>query len=129
MAIYRQLIAWQRSMALVTHVYRASQSFPSSEMYGLTSQMRRAAVSIPSNIAEGKGRDSTKEYFQFLCRARGSLLELETQIEIARNLDYLSEQAYRELTEHSSEVGRVLNGLTSAIQKKSRLSRPLTADR
>ena len=83
---HKDLIVWQRAMQLVVDVYRSTKSFPREETYGLISQMRRAAVSIPSNIAEGKGRYSRKELSQFLLNARGSLLELETQIEIARAL-------------------------------------------
>src|ERR1700693_5184311 len=87
---YRELIVWRKSMALVKDVYLCTQDFPKSELYGLTSQLRRAAVSIPSNIAEGQGRFSKGEFKQFLGHARGSLLELETQIFIARNLGYFS---------------------------------------
>jgi len=83
---HKDLIVWQRAMQLVVDVYRSTKSFPREETHGLISQMRRAAVSIPSNIAEGKGRYSRKELSQFLLNARGSLLELETQIEIARAL-------------------------------------------
>ena len=118
MTTFRQLVAWQQGMALVTAVYEQTRSFPADEMYGLRSQLRRAAVSIPSNIAEGKGRNSTREYFQYLCRARGSLFELETQLEIAKNLHYLSSETYEALSARSSELARILNGLTAAIQKK-----------
>ncbi|MFY9559954.1 MAG: four helix bundle protein [Terriglobales bacterium] len=86
---YRDLIAWQKAKALALEVYRCTRSFPKDEMYGLISQMRRAAVSVPSNIAEGKGRHSHKELVQFLYRARGSLLELETQLSIAHELEYI----------------------------------------
>ncbi len=86
---YRDLVAWQKSMALVTDVYRCTRGFPTSEIYGLTAQLRRAAVSVPSNIAEGQGRSSTGEFRQFLGHARGSLLEVETQILIAQNLGYI----------------------------------------
>ena len=91
-ANHKDLIVSQRAMNLVIHVYRFTKTFPKEETYGLVSQMRRAAVSIPSNIAEGKGRFSRKELIQFLLNARGSLLELETQIEIARTLGYASAQ-------------------------------------
>ncbi len=85
-------------------------------MYGLTSQMRRAAVSVPSNIAEGKGRHSTKELVQFLYRARGSLLELQTQLSIAHALDYIDMLAFKHLNELMEEVDRVLNGLINRFQ-------------
>ena len=85
-------------------------------MYGLTSQMRRAAVSVPSNIAEGKGRHSHKELVQFLYRSRGSLLELETQLSISRELDYIDAAAFNRLNEMAGEVGRVLNGLINRFQ-------------
>ncbi len=83
---YRDLIAWQKAIRLALEVYRLTRAFPRDELYGLTSQMRRAAVSIASNVAEGKGRFSCKEFAQFLYRARGSLLELETQLFIASEL-------------------------------------------
>ncbi len=86
---FRELIAWQKAMALVTDVYRETEAFPSREIYGLTNQVRRAAVSVASNIAEGKGRLSKKEFVQFLANARGSLCEVQTQLEIAKNLGYL----------------------------------------
>src|SRR5438067_5547265 len=113
---YRDLVAWQRAMTLVTQVYRATDAFPRRETYGLTNQLRRAAVSMPSNIAEGKGRRSKKEYAQFLFRARGSLLEVETQLEIACNLDYIAPEAYAALKEQTTAVARVLNGLIAAIE-------------
>ena len=108
---YKELAAWQRSMELVREVYRSTRSFPREEMFGLSSQMRRAAVSVPSNIAEGKGRYSRKELIQFLYKARGSLLELETQILIARDLDYFNEATTRTLSTKTVEVNRILNGL------------------
>ena len=86
---YRELIAWQKGMKLVTEIYEATQRFPSEERYGLTNQLRRASVSLPSNIAEGQARFSQKEFHHFLSQARGSLVEMETQLIIARNLKYL----------------------------------------
>jgi four helix bundle protein len=115
---YRDLLAWQKAMDLITEIYRVSQRFPSVEMYGLISQMRRAAVSIPSNIAEGQGRLTKGEFIQFLGNARGSLLELETQILVARNLNYIDEAALTNLTGLTAEVGRLLNGLLGAIKKR-----------
>ena len=112
---YRDLIAWQKAIDLVTEVYRCTKGFPKDEIYGLTSQLRRAAVSVPSNIAEGQGRLSTGEFRQFLGNARGSLHELQTQLVIAKNLRYLNDASVEELMGHSVEVDRVLNGLLSAL--------------
>lgn len=115
---YQDLIAWQKAAELALEIYRCTRSFPKDELYGLTSQMRRAAVSIASNIAEGKGRYSLKEFVQFLYRARGSLLELQTQIFIARELNYLESPASGRMKDKADEVGRILNGLTTSVQKK-----------
>jgi len=108
---HRDLVAWQKGMQLVKEIYRVTHDFPRDEIYGLTAQLRRAAVSVPSNLAEGHGRNSRKEFHQFVGHARGSLLEVETQIEIARDLGYLPPQPAADLLERASEVGRVLNGL------------------
>ena len=108
---HRDLIVWQKAMTLVTDIYRACRDFPKDELYGLTAQLRRAAVSVPSNLAEGHGRNSRKEFRQFIGQARGSLTEMETQIEIARNLGYLSPPSEAELLLRVSAVGRMLNGL------------------
>jgi four helix bundle protein len=113
---YEDLKVWRRAMDLVLEVYRSTNSFPKQEIYGLTSQMRRAAVSIPSNIAEGKGRFSRKELLQFLFHARGSLLELQTQITIGRELGFLAAAEGQKLTDLASEVGRLLNGLVNRFQ-------------
>jgi four helix bundle protein len=116
---YKDLVVWQKSMELVTAVYRATASFPRDELFGLTSQLRRAAISIPSNIAEGQGRISEKEFRYFLGQARGSLMEVETQLQIAENLGYLAPERKRELMESCSEVGRILNGLLAAVLKQA----------
>jgi four helix bundle protein len=108
---HRDLEVWQKSMQFVTALYEETAAFPKHELYGLTNQLRRAAVSVPSNIAEGCGRSSKKEFHQFLCHARGSLLEVETQLEIARNLGYLSDKSFVELLSKTGEIGRMLNGL------------------
>src|SRR5271157_3525036 len=94
---YRELIAWQKAKSLALDVYRCTRRFPKDEIYGLSSQMRRAAVSVPSNIAEGKGRYSPKEFVQFLYRARGSLLELETQLSIACDLGHIDRPVFESL--------------------------------
>ena len=112
---YDHLIAWQKAVELVVEIYRASRSFPKEELYGLISQIRRAAVSIPSNIAEGQGRLSTGEFKQFLGHARASLFEVETQLEIALRLEYLNADKARELRTHCSELGRIINGLLSSL--------------
>jgi four helix bundle protein len=113
---YEDLRVWRRAMDLVLGVYRCTALFPKQEIYGLTSQMRRSAVSLPSNIAEGKGRFSRKELLHFLFHARGSLLELRTQITIARELGFLSAPEGESLTQHACEVGRLLNGLINRFQ-------------
>jgi four helix bundle protein len=115
---HRDLIAWQKAMGLVTEVYRATAGFPSREMYGLTRQVREAAVSVPSNIAEGKGRQTKRDYVQFLYRARGSLLEVETQLEVGRNLGYIEELTFAKLFDQAAEVGRILNGLIANVRRQ-----------
>ena len=115
---YRDLVAWNKAMELVTEIYRVTHRFPKEELFGLMSQLRRAAVSIPSNIAEGKGRLSKGEFRQFLGNARGSLAELETQILIAQNLDYFDEAETNRLLAMVEEVGKVLNGLLTAVKNQ-----------
>lgn len=113
---YRGLKVWRRAMDFVVDVYRCTTTFPKTEVYGLTSQMRRSAVSVPSNIAEGKGRFSRKELVQFLFHARGSLLELETQITIGQELGYLELEDDKRLINLVAEVGRMLNGMVNTFQ-------------
>jgi four helix bundle protein len=120
MESFRDLIAWQKAMALATDVYRETERFPREELYGLTMQLRRAVVAVPSDIAEGKGRISKKEFLQMLARARGSACEVETQLEISRNLGFLPADRYSVLSEQCSEVGRLLNGLMSSIRRSLR---------
>jgi four helix bundle protein len=115
---YQDLVAWQKAMELVTKIYRVSHKFPREEIFGLTSQLRRAAVSIPSNIAEGQGRSSRKEFLYFLGNAKGSLSEAETQILIARNLGYIDDEDLNALLHLSAEVGRILNGLLASLRDK-----------
>jgi|SRR5579864_551119 four helix bundle protein len=109
-------------MDLVEEVYRCTKCFPREEIFGLISQMRRAAVSVPSNIAEGKGRFSQRELTHFLFHARGSLLELQTQISIATRLEYLSGSDATRLDDHAAEVGRLLNGLVDRFKEHSPVS-------
>lgn len=118
-ASYRDLRVWQRAMSLVVSVYSATQSFPHGELYGLVSQMRRAAISIPSNIAEGKGRLTDRDRARFFSQARGSLLELETQVEIARQLHYLADADASSLLSLSDEVGRMLSSLLESIRPRA----------
>lgn len=113
---YKQLIAWQKARVLAVEIYRVSGKFPSSEQYGLTNQLRRAAVSIASNIAEGQGRLTPGEFRQFLGHARGSVLEVQTQLAIALDLHYLPAESYREVERRSEEVLRLINGLISALR-------------
>lgn len=101
---YRNLIVLQKSMMLVTEIYGLTNAFPSYELYGLTNQLRRCAVSIPSNIAEGYGRNATGDYKRFLQIAVGSLFELQTQIEIAHNLKYLQEDVFKQLLAKTNEL-------------------------
>lgn len=115
---FRDLIVWQKAMVLVTDVYRASSEFPKSEQYGLTSQLRRCAVSIPSNIAEGFGRDSTNDYLRFLSIANGSLYESQTQLEIARNLEFLSEQQFTQLLNQAREIERMMSSLIRKLKEQ-----------
>src|ERR1022692_2758063 len=103
---YRDLIAWRKAMDLVTDVYGVTQAFPRNELYGLTNQLRRAAVSVPSNIAEGQARFSRKEFHHFLSQARGSLAEIETQLTIAENLGYVDPNQTRSLLDKASELAR-----------------------
>ena len=119
---YRDLVAWKRAVELVTHVYGLTKSFPDDERYGLAAQLRRAAVSVASNIAEGQGRFSRGEFKQFLGHTRGSLLEIETQMTIATNLGYLDSRQSEVVFELSSEVGRILNGLISSLNTPQDLS-------
>ena len=114
---YRDLVVWNKALELVMEIYRLTQTFPKEEIFGLMSQLRRSAVSIPSNIAEGQGRLSKGEFRGFLGNARGSLSELETQILIARKLDYLKESDASGLLELAAEVGRTLNGLIASMKK------------
>jgi len=116
---FRDLLVWQKSMALVTEVYRASGEFPSHERYGLSSQIRRCAVSIPSNIAEGFGRHSTVDYIRFLTIANGSLYELQTQVEIALNLGYMESKIYDTLHEQTREIERMMSSLIQSLKRRN----------
>jgi four helix bundle protein len=108
---HRNLVVWRKSMDLVKDIYRATGDFPKHELYGLVSQLRRAAVSVPSNVAEGYGRNSRNELHQFVGTARGSLAEVETQIELARDLGYLRGELASDLLSKATVIGRMLTGL------------------
>ena len=109
-------------MSLVESVYTATSAFPKEETYGLTSRIRRAAVSIPANIAEGQGRRLTKEFLYFLANARGSLLELDTHLELRLRLGYLNPDKYSALLHQLQEVGKILNGLMRSVEESQILT-------
>jgi four helix bundle protein len=123
---YRDLVAWQLGVELSLRIYRCTSSLPDDERFGLISQLRRAAVSVPSNIAEGYGRGSTSDYVRFLKVARGSLFELQTQVLIANRLGFLAGEAFEQLEEKSNELGRVLAGLIKSLESgaKEQPARP-----
>ncbi len=115
---YRDLLVWQKSFQLCIRIYRLSRNFPRDERFGLTSQVRRAAVSIPSNIAEGYGRGTTRDYLRFLWVANGSLAEVETQLMLARELQFAPETALNDLLEAMAEVERMLKALIRSLESK-----------
>ena len=108
---YRDLLVWQKAMVLVNRIYKVSASFPDTERFALTSQLRRSSVSVPSNMAEGYGRNSTKEYVRFLHISMGSLYELQTQLEISLNQEYLKKEMFDLLFEDCREIERMLSAL------------------
>src|SRR6266404_2204441 len=114
---YSDLIAWQKAMDLVEEVYKITKGFPKEELYGLVSQMRRAAISVPSNIAEGHSRNGSREFVHHLSIAHGSLSEVETQVEIGRRLGYVTEEQQTRFLQMASETGRIINGLMSSVEK------------
>jgi four helix bundle protein len=116
---YQDLVAWQQAMELVQAIYRATRGFPKEEMFGLAHQIRRSAVSIPSNIAEGQARTTTREFIHFLSIGNGSRQELETQTIIAQRLGYLSSQQTEELLNASYNLGRVLSGLVRSLKART----------
>jgi len=116
---YRDLIVWQKSMQLVTESYNKTNNFPQEELYGLTLQIRKSAVSIPSNIAEGYGRNSTHDYIRFMKISIGSLYELQTQFEIAVNLGYIPHNEFELLYESSREIERMLCSLIRKTDSKT----------
>jgi four helix bundle protein len=117
---FRDLIVWQKSMQLTVIIYGLTKAFPRDELYGLTSQIRRAAVSLPSNIAEGHGRLGTSEYRQFLGIARASNFELQTQLELARRLGLGDSKLINEAEKLSHEVGKMLYAILDSIKRQTR---------
>jgi len=116
---FRDLRVWQETMKLTTEIYKSTTNFPRHELYGLSQQIRRAAVSVPSNIAEGKGHRSDKGFVRFLLHARGSLLELQTQVLIAGELQYIGNEEVRSLLGLAEGVGRALSGLINSMTEKA----------
>ena len=114
---FRKLVVWQKSMDLVTTIYIELKSFPTEELYALSSQIKRAAISIPSNIAEGYGRKTKKEYLRFLNISISSLFELQTQLEISKNLTYLNPEKFDILYENTREIERMLSSLIRKIEQ------------
>lgn len=119
MSNFRKLLIWQKAMNLVTSTYQHTKQFPKEEIFGLSSQIRRSAISVPSNIAEGFGRDSNKEYLRFLNVSISSLFEFQTQLEIAKNIDYLKEVEFTNLYEESRELERMLVSFINKIKERN----------
>ena len=117
MKTHKDLDVWKKSVEMVTLIYKLTRNFPKDELYGLTNQMRRAAVSVPSNIAEGAGRNSNKELLQFLYYATGSLSELETQLIIAYNLKYIDNEQKQDIEIVLSNIFRMLSKLIQSLKK------------
>jgi four helix bundle protein len=117
---YSELVVWQKAMDLVTEIYQVTATFPSEERFGLCSQARRAAVSIPSNIAEGHGRKATGAYLNHLSIAYGSLMELETQTQIAVRLSFITEDNASALLKQMDEIGKMFTGLKNSLPDKTR---------
>jgi len=125
---HKDLILWRKSLDLAVDVHGLTATFPKFELFGLISQLRRAAVSVPSNIAEGSARRSTREFIAFLHIARGSLAELETQLLLAQRVGYISEDRLHHVIAAADEVGRILNAVLSGLKRrmKHRSDYPLT---
>jgi four helix bundle protein len=113
---YQDLIAWSKAVDLVEGVYRATRDWPKDELYGLTNQVRRAAVSVPANVAEGQGRNGPKEFLHHLSIANGSLYEVETHLVIAQRLGYIDKATCGALMDQAAEVGRLLHGLMRSLR-------------
>ena len=114
--MYKDLIVWQKSYEFTLEIYKVTKKYPKEELFGLTSQMRRASASIPANLAEGSMRKSNKEFQQFIRIARGSMAEMEVQLELSKDLNYLNQGQFSELRNQLEEVGKLLNGLLKSIK-------------
>jgi four helix bundle protein len=119
MSHYIKILIWQKSISLVTKIHKSTNSFPKEETFGLTSQIRRSSLSIPSNIAEGSERDSNKDFVRFLYISLGSLFEMQTQLEIAKDIAYLNENEFNNLYEDSREVESMLVSFIKNLKNKS----------
>jgi len=122
---YKELMVWQKSYQLCLDIYSVTRKFPKEEIYGLSAQMRRAAVSLPSNIAEGYGRKTTADYVRYLYIAYGSICELETQILLAKDLEYIHGSELNSLQQALGDVERALKGLIKYLERKRSTTRPL----
>lgn len=122
MKTYENIVAWQLAHGLMLEIYRCTSLFPKEEMYGLTSQMRRAALSVPANIVEGRARGTSKDFLKFLIISRGSLEEVEYFLYAAKDLKFLSLEDYKQVDEKASRLSAVLNGLINSIRKKIEFS-------
>lgn len=118
MKTYKELAAWQKSRVLVKKLYNSTKPFPDSEKFGLVSQLRRCAISVPSNIAEGTGRNTSKDTIQFLHIARGSLYEMETLVILSNDLEFIADEESDLLLDEISECGKILNGLITHYERK-----------
>jgi four helix bundle protein len=118
MKTFRDLLIWQKSMNLVTEIYQLTNSFPKEEIYGLSSQIRRSAISIPSNIAEGYGRDGNSDYLRFLNISISSLFEIQTQLEISYNLKYINQIQFNKTNGESREIERMLSAFIRKIKDR-----------
>ena len=118
MSTFRDLLIWQKSMTIVTEIYQLTSLFPKEENFGLTSQIRRSAISIPSNIAEGYGREGKNDYLKFLNIGISSLFEMQTQLEIAYNLKYINEIQFNKANEESKEIERMLSSFIRKIKER-----------
>ncbi len=116
MKTYKELIVWQKAVEFVTTIYSVTKKFPKEEIYGLTNQIRRSAVSVPSNIAEGFGRNSKNEFKHFLQIAIGSLFELQTQLEIAKNLEFISDEEFDKVFSLTREIEAMLSSLIRKLK-------------
>jgi four helix bundle protein len=115
---FEDLLVWQKAVDLTVDVYRETRRFPREELFGITSQIRKAATSIASNIAEGNGRETTKDYLHFLATARGSLFEVRSLLTVSRRLGFLAEDQSKALREQAAEIGRMLSGLRASLKRR-----------